>query len=130
MRHFFLLFVWLLFLLPLGLLILFTAEEEICFRETQEALKAAETETLRLLAEVPYREIAGDEEMTETLLFFLLPRLREGTVTLRIYGRDLAYGFVDAEVILERPFPLFGPIRAVSRRAAFVDVASAYASGE
>ena len=119
-------FVWFLLLLPVFLAILFLAEEEVCFRETEEALRSAETETLRILTQVPYREIESEEMMAETLLFFLLPRLREGDVTLRIYGMDTGYGFVDAEVILERPFPLFGPVRAVSRRAAISDVLSAY----
>ena len=126
MKQFLLPFVWFLLLLPVFLAMLFLAEEEVCFRETEEALRAAETETLRILTQVPYREIEDEEMLTETLLFFLLPRLRNGDVTLRVYGTDLGYGFVDAEVILERPFPLFGPIRAVSRRAAVADVSSAY----
>ena len=126
MKHLLLPLGFVLLLFPAALFMLFVYEAGICRRETEEALKDAETETLRMLTEIPYREIETEEQLTDVFLAFLLPRLRDGDVTVRIYGREMHYGLLDAEVTLTRPFPLFGPLSVTVRRTAVADTASAY----
>lgn len=116
-----------LMLLPAVLGISFLGERMNRQAALERGLEEAAEGTVKMMMMTPYASLPDEKELVAEVLRRLMPAVGEARLSVRLYGADMDYGFLDIGITAESDFPLLGPIVVESRQSVLADMQDAYA---